>query len=321
MSSATLRTWSPMSRSRTWSTRSSRSRPTSSSTRCSLVESNFQVIMPETSMLPEVYVKPRGRSRGREITINETPMMLLPKARLRESLDIYNSVRHSYGVVADTSTQGLHLSTIPSVYSMERRHPPKSALKSGRQSSAGRSEADSGIGSLKRSVTFDNLSRSQSTVFKSDEESDDLSDESDEDQIDADFRDIALFRTLDFEGEDLPDHLDTFAGENEQLIATFQPYPPRPPSQNSSMSTYKKQSGYKRRKHRHGNGNEACEICGTLLSERERVEKSFGKVDSFLKWVMSKWGPVSMTIFFIRFVCNIQLQVKTLLNLYQTTKF
>jgi len=259
---------------RTGPCRSARSRPTS---RCSYVESNFRV---DTPVIPEVMIEARPRSR--EISINDAPMMLLPKARVRDSLAYYEKFRRPYTVVAaDAPYQGLHISTVQSVDTMTPRVMPKSALKQ-RKDSFSRSETDSGFCSLKRSVTFDNLNQSQSTVFQSEFDFDNLSDCSDDvkNNLELD-HDLSCHCSRDL--GDLPDYLDAY-GDNEPVL----PYPPRsaPPRPSSRAS--------KRR--RHGDGAhdaDMCEICGVVLTTEERVRRSFGKVDGFLDWVMSRWGKVS----------------------------
>ncbi|XP_060599771.1 uncharacterized protein LOC132753345 isoform X4 [Ruditapes philippinarum] len=254
------------------------SRPSSS---CSLVESNFRVMTPETPIIPEVHITNRSR-RQKEITINDAPMMLLPKARVRDSLDYYDNFRRSYSVVADTSVQGLHISTIQSVSGLEKITPQKPALKS-RRSSISRSEADSGFCSLKRAVTFENLSHSQSSVYKSDDDLDNLSVSTVDDNLDNDSDDHLPNIQASF-GE-IPDHLESFS--NGDYVLANPPHVPRPPSRSE---------GYyfsKRRRHGHSEDHDisACEICGVVLSEKDKVQMKFGKVDKFLDWVMSKWGP------------------------------
>lgn len=266
-------------------------RPTS---RCSYVEGNFRVEpleAPEIRIdisprVPEVHFE--RKSRSREITINDSPMMLLPKARVRDSLDYYDQFRRSYGgVVADTSVQGLHISTIQSVDGMRARTPCKSAIKI-RKNSESQSETDSGFCSLKRSVTFENLNRSQSTVFRSDDEFDNLSESSSDDNKDNDCDTMNCLTPEVAETEDFPVHLESF-GQDCPVLANAQHIPPRPKSRQGHNREVK------RRRHgdQEGHDMESCEICGVVLSDSERVKRSFGKVDTFLDWVMSKWGRVS----------------------------
>ena len=261
------------------------------------MEGNFRVEEAITPLIPEVYITRKERPRSHQLTINDAPMMLLPKARLRESLDYYDQFRRSYSVVADTTTQGLHISTIQSVNAIQMRAPPKSAMKSRCSSAMGRSDVDSGIGSLKRSVTFDNLTQSRSTVYRLDDDLDNLSDISNDDDKDdvikpdtdhtLEDRD-SFFRlpSLTKLDDNLPAHLDTF-GTDEPTLSSPKP---RTISRSSSFTKTK------RRKHSHTDNDDmdACEICGTILSDKERVQKSFGQVDNFLDWVLSKWGKVSI---------------------------
>ena len=289
-----------MSFQRSRSAYSSRSSRTSS--RFSFVEGNFHVEETVTPMLPEVYIMRKERPRSQQLTINDAPMMLLPKARLSESVNFYDQFRRSYGVVADTATQGLHISTIQSVNAIQLRTPTKSAMKSRCSSAMGRSDVDSGIGSLKRSVTFDNLTQSRSTVYRSMddlENLDNLSDVSNDDKddhvkhtVDHTLQDgESFFRlsSLTKVDESLPAHLDTF-GIDEPILSSPEP---KQLSRNASFSKIK------RRKHSHTDSSdlEACEICGTVLSDKERVQRTFGKVDTFLDWVLSKWGKVSKVVF------------------------
>ncbi|XP_053374901.1 uncharacterized protein LOC123535376 [Mercenaria mercenaria] len=278
MSARTYRSWSsrPSRSARTY--RSTASRPSSG---CSLVEGNFRVMTPGTPIIPEIHITNRSR-RQKEITINDAPMMLLPKARVRDSLDYYDQFRRSYSVVADTSAQGLHISTVQSYSCLESKTPHKSVLKS-RRNSISRSEADSGFCSLKRAVTFENLSHSQSSVYKSDDDLDNLSDSSDEDKLDNHTDDHLpdIQSTLD----DIPDHLESFS--NGDFVLADPQYVPRPPSRTEGYQVHNR-----RRHGQHGNHDiSACEICGVVLSEKDKVKMKFGKVDKFLDWVMSKWGP------------------------------
>lgn len=262
--------------------------------RCSVVESNFSlqspIVIPDVRIesvpfLPEVNVE--RKLKPREITINDSPMMLLPKARVRESVDFYDQARRAYGgVVADTSTQGLHISTIQSVVGMDSRLPSKSAIKH-RKNSISRSEADSGFCSLKRSVTFENLSRSQSTVFRSDDEFENMSDSSSDEKDDHHTARPSYPSPEVPESDDFPIHVDSY-GHDEPVITNPQFIPPRPPSRQCHSE--------RERRRRHGDHEghdaESCEICGVVLTDSERVKKSFGRVDTFLDWVMCKWGKV-----------------------------
>ena len=252
-----------------------------------------------TPIIPEVHITRRERPRSHQLTINDAPMMLLPKARLRDSFDFYDNYRRSAcNVVADSSVQGLHISTIQSVNAIQMRIPSKSAMKSRCSYTVTRSDVDSGIGSLKRSVTFDNLTQSRSTVYRSEDDletMDNLSDTSVDEKEDH-INYVANHNLEDGEtffrlpplikpDDNLPQHLDTF-GINEPTLSV-----PKPPVVSRSPNI----SETKRRKHSHSDGRdlEACEICGTVLTDEERVMKKFGKVDTFLDWVLSKWGKVS----------------------------
>ncbi|KAL4223889.1 hypothetical protein ACF0H5_017352 [Mactra antiquata] len=279
MSSRSYRSWASRSAGRSsYSSRSYRSFSSRPSSSCSLVESNFRVGLPETPVVPEVYITRRNEpSKTREISINDAPMMLLPKARVRDSLDYYDSFRRSYSVVADTSVQGLHISTIQSITGLEARLPTKSALKS-RRNSISRSEADSGFCSLKRTVTFENLNHSQSTVFRSDDEFDNMSVSSDENEAEP-----RCEYNSSTDKDSYPDHLESFGSG-----AVIAEPTPRSKSRQGRQDKSRRKHGQD-----HYHDVHACEICGMILSDRDKVQKSFGKVDTFLDWVMSKWGPVS----------------------------
>lgn len=287
MSTRSSRSWSSRPiRSAGSSYRSTMSRPLSRpSSGFSFVESNFRVVSPQTPVVPEVYIQKRNKSRPKEITINDAPMMLLPKARVRDSLDYYDQFRRSYSVVADTDVQGLHISTIQSYTGLENRIPHKSVLKS-RRSSISRSDADSGFCSLKRAVTFENLSHSQCSVYRSDDDFDHLSDSSDEDKASNDIDDH--LPDIHTTHGDLPDHLESF--DNGEMVLADPPFERSRPSSRTEGYEY-----HKRRRHGQDEKHDisTCEICGVVLSETERVKRKFGKVDNFLDWVMSKWGPVS----------------------------
>lgn len=272
-----------------WSSRSPRSvrshrmLPSRSTSSCSHVESNFRLGLPVTPVIPEVYIQKRSKytvstREPVQITINDAPMMLLPKARVRDSLDYYDSFRRSYSVVADTSVQGLHISTIQSVAGMAARVPHKSAMKS-RQSSISRSETDSGFFSLKRAVTFDNLNRNQNSVYRSDEECDSLSDGSGECRYDDVSEHLSQ---VHLNHDHLPEHLESF-DNGTQVV--------------SDLSCPSRTEGYLQSRWNHGLRGDhdisACEICGVVLSDTDRVKRTFGKVDAFLDWVLSRWGPVS----------------------------
>ena len=259
--------------------------------RCTVVESNFRVQTPtipevrieRSPYLPEVHFGRKSTSREskpREITINDSPMMLLPKARVRESMEYYDSFHRSYnGVIADTSTQGLHISTIQSVVGMESRTPTKPAIKS-RKNSISQSEADSGFCSLKRSVTFEDISRSQSTVFRSDDELDNMSDTSSDERHTESYSPSPEIADSD----DFPTHLESFGNDAPVVFI-----PPRPPSRQCHSARTIRRG---RHVDQDGHDSESCEICGVVLTDKDRVQKSFGKVDTFLDWVMTKWGKV-----------------------------
>lgn len=265
-----------------WSSRSARSHrmlPSRPSSSCSHVESNFRLGSPVTPVIPEVHIQKRSKyavstREPVQITINDAPMMLLPKARVRDSLDYYDRFRRSGSVVADTSVQGLHISTIQSVTDMYSRVPHKSAMKS-RKCSISRSETDSGFYSMKRAVTFDNLNQSQNSVYRSDEDSDSLSNASGSGGCRYDGE--AEHLSQDYLNQDhLPEHLESFG----------------------NLSCPSRTEGYQQSRWQHGLRSDhdisACEICGVVLSDTDRVKRKFGKVDAFLDWVMSRWGPVSV---------------------------
>ncbi|KAL3858031.1 hypothetical protein ACJMK2_012647 [Sinanodonta woodiana] len=249
----------------------------------SIVEGN---VMPQTE-----YVSMHNRRRKKKLTIDRVPIMLIPKARIREDGEML--INRSFGVVADDGTQGLYLSAISHILPASHK-PTKSALKAVRYSSSlGRSEVDSGFGSMKRSVTFGDLSHSRSSIRTSDDLeiwSEASQSEDDEANIKSkafaeedgdDFSSYRLTRLADL--ADGPEHLDSFGGREPALIT-------------GEVTSRLKSKNFRRRK-RHSHGSVQCEFCGAIVPEsdmlRRKVTNSVVNVDCFHDWAMTKLGKRS----------------------------
>ncbi|KAK3587653.1 hypothetical protein CHS0354_032859 [Potamilus streckersoni] len=249
----------------------------------SIVEGN---IVPQTE-----YISTHNRQRKKKLTIDRVPIMLIPKARIREDGEML--INRSFGVVADDGTQGLYLSAISHILPASHK-PTKSALKAIRYSSSlGRSEVDSGFGSMKRSVTFGDLSHSRSSIRTSDDleiwseasqsgdEEADIKSKTFAEEDDDDVLSYRLTRLADL--ANAPQHLDSFGGKEPVLVTRVATS--RPKSRN-----------FTRRK-RHSRGSVQCEFCGAIVPEsdmlRKKVTNSFGTVDCFHDWVLAKLGKRS----------------------------
>lgn len=203
----------------------------------------------------------RRFSKDRIISIDNTPTMLLPKARVRKDYDIY-SIPRPFSVIPAEEYHHLYLSSAsePLDY-FSRRTPSKPSLKTKGSSRV----ADIANSSLKRSVTFEDLSLSRPESRLVDRSSSVISTQNED------------------EGpcwDSLPLYLDSYADERP-VIPT-----PRTNSQNSNRS---------RTRSRPDDQECACSIC-EVMSDKARVQKYFGGVNSFLKWILAKWGKVSLLI-------------------------
>ncbi|XP_069135164.1 uncharacterized protein [Argopecten irradians] len=232
------------------------------------------------------------KRKEKSITINEVPMMLLPKARVRTAYDLMH-LRGDACVIPDQEYNALNLSTLhPDADFMRVRHNSsrisfRSKSRCSRPSS--RSDLDSGFGSLRRGVTFDDLSLSQSTVYKS---TDDLDVYSDEEGV-KEPTTLSREETMSFSSflppidSDLPEHLDSYG----EAIASVEPQPEK-------FKKNKFLNSWRRSRSRpitpacniEPCHEESCVICKGFMSERERIQKCFGGVQNFLDWIFSKWG-------------------------------
>ncbi|XP_033748568.1 uncharacterized protein LOC117333393 isoform X9 [Pecten maximus] len=232
------------------------------------------------------------KRKERSLTINEVPMMLLPKASVRTAYDLMN-LRGDACVIPDQDYNALHLSTLhPDADYMRVRHNSsrvsfRSKSRCSRPSS--RSDLDSGFGSLRRGVTFDDLSLSQSTVYKSSDDLDAYSDEEDVKQSSS----ISPEETMSFSSflppidSDLPEHLDSYG----ETISIAEPY-------HEKSKRNKFLDSWRRSRSRPITPScniepcheDSCLICKGFMSERDRIQKCFGGVQNFLDWIFSKWG-------------------------------
>ena len=212
----------------------------------------------------------------RVISIEESPIMLLPKARLRNDYDP-SSVRRSFSVIPQDDYTSLHLSTVP--FAPSEATTPRSlsriSLKSRTRS---RSGSDSGFGSFRRCVTFDELSIGLSTVSKS---LDDIERESEftDPAKEADDIDFVLeHHVADDSGVDVPDYIDNYADD----VFTV-PVPPKV-AKTSKRDCKLTENDIERCHQRN------CQICSGFMNERERIQRYFGGIDQFLDWLYSRWG-------------------------------
>ncbi|XP_060081573.1 uncharacterized protein LOC132560889 [Ylistrum balloti] len=232
------------------------------------------------------------KRKEKSLTINEVPMMLLPKAKVRTAYDLMH-IRGDTCVIPDQEYNALNLSTLhPDADFMRVRHNMsrvsfRSKSRCSRPSS--RSDLDSGFGSLRRGVTFDDLSLSQSTVYKSTEDLDVYSDEEDVKRSPS----LSREETMSFSSflppidSDLPEHLDSYG----DATSIAEPY--REKSKRNKFL-----DSWRRNRSRPNTPacniepchEDSCLICKGFMSDRERIQKCFGGVQNFLDWIFSKWG-------------------------------
>ncbi|XP_056021385.1 uncharacterized protein LOC125675297 isoform X33 [Ostrea edulis] len=219
------------------------------------------------------------RDPHRAISIDESPIMLLPKAHVRNDYDIRASKR-AFSVVADDEASSLHLSTVP--YDREdvkSRSTSRSSIKSRKNHP---SDADSGIGSsLRRCVTFSELSLSRSSIARSLDElekSSELGDLNNNSVKDNDMLD-SVFGPLP-EAEDDGGHLDSFADIIPDPPKIRKRQEGKQQNQECTLTETDIQRCHE----------QDCEICKGFMSEKTRIQRYFGGVDQFLQWLYSKWG-------------------------------
>lgn len=226
-------------------------------------------------------LKIRDRSKrdiNRVVSIDKSPIMLLPKARVRDNYDIYG-INRPFSVVPADEYNTLYLSTLASdADDMRSKAPSRASLKSRRYS---RSDADSGFHSLKRYVTFDDMSMSRSTLYKS---VDDLDVHSDVDAPEVDEVDNVSVRSLS-PGH----HLSDSCGASEYIDSfgdTSIPKLPRLPSRYIRAEKRR----VKTPNPKPVNPDKCnCSIC-SAMEDQARVQRHFGGIDKFLDWIYSNWG-------------------------------
>ncbi|XP_052714136.1 protein piccolo-like isoform X21 [Crassostrea angulata] len=222
------------------------------------------------------------RDPHRAISIDESPIMLLPKANVRNDYDIRASKR-AFNVVADDELSTFHLSTVP--LDREEIKSSRSVSRSSMKSRKSlQSETDSGFGSsLRRCVTFSELSLSRSTIARSlddIEKSSELEDVNNNNLKNINMLD-SLFGPLP-ETEDDGGHLDSFA----DVI----PDPPKIRKKQKDNAEVEDQRCTLTETDVKRCHEQDCEICKGFASEHTRIQRYFGGVDQFLQWLYSKWG-------------------------------
>ncbi|XP_076107516.1 uncharacterized protein LOC143075823 isoform X20 [Mytilus galloprovincialis] len=206
------------------------------------------------------------------VFIDSSPMMMLPKARIRTD---YNQLsRRKMSVISADDTSGLHLSTI-SGSAIVSKSFSKSSLRNHHHSS--RSDVDSGIGSMRRSVTFDEISFGRSS-FKS---IDDIDAISDFDQQESKERDDHIYEPFP-EGRynEMPQYVDTYS-DNQFTHTKF------------SKKKKQKRVVPATNPDTEENHEANCPICSGFNNQTARMQKYFGSVDEFFKWFWSRWGKGS----------------------------
>lgn len=243
------------------------------------------------------------RKEDKSIIINEVPMMLLPKARIRTTYD-FMIPRGNTCVIPDQEFNMLHLSTLhpDADFARTRSYTPRLSFRSKSRFSQcpSGSDLDSGIGSLKRGVTFDDLSMSQSTVYKSIDDFDDYSDDEETKHTmysstkeDEDFMSLSSSSFLPPIDSDLPEHLESYGDvisiaesvikkqKRNKFLDSWRRSRSRPQTPGSEVEPCHE---------------ETCLICKGFMSDQERIQKCFGGVQNFLDWIFSKWGKVSEAV-------------------------
>lgn len=228
----------------------------------------------DRNQLKRIKAKRQRLRPNQTVSIDDSPMMMLPKARIRHDYNPLTS--RTMSVISADDTSGLHISTIPGSAIISKSFS-KSSLRNHHHSS--RSDVDSGIGSMKRSVTFDEISLGRSS-FKSIDDIDAISDITQHDCKDTE---PLIFESFP-EGRynEMPEYLDTYS---DNLYSV-----PKLPKLKQRRTNVSKKSDDDDDENHEAN----CPICSGLLSDTERIRKYFGGVDAFFKWFWSRWGNVSI---------------------------
>ncbi|XP_063396032.1 uncharacterized protein LOC134680749 isoform X5 [Mytilus trossulus] len=217
-------------------------------------------------------VKRQRLRPNQTVSIDSSPMMMLPKARIRTDYNQLN--RRKMSVISADDTSGLHLSTI-SGSAIVSKSFSKSSLRNHHHSS--RSDVDSGIGSMRRSVTFDEISFGRSS-FKS---IDDIDAISDFDHQESKERDDHIYEPFP-EGRynEMPQYVDTYS-DNQFTPTKF--------SKKKKQKRVLPVSNPDTEENHEAN----CPICSGFNNQTARMQKYFGSVDEFFKWFWSRWGKGS----------------------------
>ncbi|XP_063416970.1 uncharacterized protein LOC134699294 isoform X8 [Mytilus trossulus] len=217
-------------------------------------------------------VKRQRLRPNQTVSIDSSPMMMLPKARIRTDYNQLN--RRKMSVISADDTSGLHLSTI-SGSAIVSKSFSKSSLRNHHHSS--RSDVDSGIGSMRRSVTFDEISFGRSS-FKS---IDDIDAISDFDHQESKERDDHIYEPYP-EGRynEMPQYVDTYS-DNQFTPTKF--------SKKKKQKRVLPVSNPDTEENHEAN----CPICSGFNNQTARMQKYFGSVDEFFKWFWSRWGKGS----------------------------
>lgn len=224
----------------------------------------------DRNQLRRVKAKRQKFRPNQTVSIDESPMMIIPKARIRN--DFNQLSRRSTNVVAADDTSGLHISTIPGPTIVTKSFS-RSSLRNHHHSS--RSDIDSGFGSMKRSVTFDEISVGRSSL-KSFDDIDAMSDDDAcENKENLNYEPYPEGR---YNG--MPEYVDTYS-DNTYIVPKV-PRVKRPKTVPALENPDTEE-----------NHEANCPICSGFYNQNDRIKKYFGGVDQFFKWFWSRWGKVS----------------------------
>lgn len=228
----------------------------------------------DRNQLKRVKAKRQRFRPNQTVSINESPMMIIPKARIRN--DFNQLSKRSSQVVSVDDTSGLHLSTIPGPTIVAKSFS-RTSLRNHHHSS--RSDIDSGIGSMKRSVTFDEISVGRSSLF------DDIEDTTDEEDAGKDKMNYEPYPAERY--NEMPPYVDTYS-DNSYIVPQM-PRIKRPKTVPVAFENPDTEENHEAN----------CPICSGFYDQNDRIKKYFGGVDQFFKWFWSKWGKVSHLLSFI----------------------
>ncbi|KAK3083862.1 hypothetical protein FSP39_004274 [Pinctada imbricata] len=134
---------------------------------------------------------------------------------------------------------------------------------------------------MKRCVTFDELSIGFSTISKSldDIERVSNSEESIRGCDNNKEQEPEIHTIILDDGEEAPEYIDNFADD-----AFAVPIPPKIPKKSEKRECSLTEADIERCH------QQSCEICKGFMDERQRIQRYFGGIESFLDWLFSKWG-------------------------------